>query len=104
MHAALLIAGLATGLTLGRVFRVFVLVPTSLVAASLLVPASLQRGDTPIYALFGLVASLVMLQLGYMFGLLGAEFIPRLTWPLRRTFDQDSARTSADHSSVAGRR
>jgi hypothetical protein len=65
-----LFVSLALGVTLGQIFRVFVLLPTSLVVAVLTVGAFQLNGHGLLYTLFETGAVLTALQLGYVLGLL----------------------------------
>lgn len=92
MLTTFLIVGFVTGSALGQIFRVFILVPTSVVAGVLVFAAATQQGDAPLHALFQAAATLAMLQGGYMISL-----VPWIM-PVRGAHGQ------AQHSGVARRR
>lgn len=65
MCTAFLLVGLAAGALLGLVFRVFVLVPASLVTALLVVGVSMWQHHEFLLALFEALATVTLLQIGY---------------------------------------
>jgi cytochrome bd-type quinol oxidase subunit 2 len=100
MLATFLILACATGATLAQGFRVYVLVPTSLVVAVLMVMVSLHQGYEPLRAFLATGATLAFIQVGYLVGLL-----PRAMPTLGELSSQrHRARGQARQSWVARRR
>jgi cytochrome bd-type quinol oxidase subunit 2 len=101
MLATFLILACATGATLAQGFRVYVLFPTSLVVAVLMVMVSLQQGYEPLRAFLVTGATLTFIQVGYFVGLL-PRAMPTLTGAL--SSERHRARGQARQSWVARRR
>jgi len=103
MLAVILSAGFLAGVALGQAFRAFVLVPTSLVAAILVAVVSLCQGFEPPRVLLETAATVTILQIGYLLGLLLHNAVVWLR-PLVRSSERHGAHGHARHGWVAGRR
>jgi hypothetical protein len=97
------VGSLAVGVALAHVYRVYVLFPTSLVVAILVVGAFLLKDHGTLLALLETAAVVALLQVGYVLGLLEHH----LTLCLRslvKSSTQHRAQGPAHHSRVARRR
>jgi hypothetical protein len=103
MLAIFVIAGLAAGVALGQAFRAFVLLPTTLVLAVLVVVVSLRQGYDPPRVLLETAATVTVLQVGYLLGMFLHDVSARSRSRVR-AFGRHGAHGHARPGWVAGRR
>jgi hypothetical protein len=97
MLVIFLVGSLTLGLALGQALRVFLLAPTSLLVAVLLLTAYLQQGQEMPRALLETGATVVLLQAGYFLGL-ALRFRPSWWWGLVRPTGPQRAQGQPHHS------
>lgn len=78
MILLLSLVSLTVGMSLGRAFHAFVLLPTSLVVVIAVIDASLLSGHNTIYTALEAATIVAALQLGYVLGLMADPL--RLLW------------------------
>ncbi len=96
MFTTSLMLGLVIGATLAQFFRVYVLVPTSIVLAILVYFFSLHQGCEPPRALLWAGAAVAMVQAGYILGLI-PRAIPFLSRPRERSAARRQMHGQARH-------
>lgn len=101
MLVGLLIAGLATGVALGRVYRALVLVPTSLFVAVLTMVVLLHQGFELQRVAIEVGATVTFLQVGYLLGWLLYNTRLRLR-PVASSSERRGVRGHAGRRWVAG--
>ncbi|MGH6867519.1 MAG: hypothetical protein ACREDA_01335 [Methylocella sp.] len=72
----LITGGAFLGALLGRFFKVYVLIPAGALAIALLLAKRQSAGHTLLDSLLGIGLLIACLELGYVTGLLSADFCP----------------------------